>query len=166
MSDESKRRRGSKMVQGKSMVFGWKENVELTDEQSGIFSFHRLFNIWCYECNERTKEQTSLGYLANPSLLCKEKRNHANSARLTGEQWRGPRLPKIRGNDTMSDCHPRHWFSVSDCYTFQSVINTPCKRLGDTGLAPPSRFRGFRFRAVTTVETMKQPSRPVPPCKL
>lgn len=24
--------------------------------------------------------------------------------------------------------------SLSDCYTFQSVINTPCKRLGDTRL--------------------------------
>lgn len=45
MSDKGKRRRGSKMVQEKSMVSGWKENVELTDEQSRIFSFHRLFNI-------------------------------------------------------------------------------------------------------------------------
>lgn len=66
----------------------------------------------------------------------------------------GPRLPKIRGNDTMSGSYPRRVspppppppVSESGGYTFQSVINTPCKRLGDTGLVPPSRFRGFRFR--------------------
>lgn len=81
----------------------------------------------------------------------------------------GPRLPKIRGNDTMSVSYPRRVSStVSEWrYTFQSVINTPCKRLGDTGLVPPSRFRGFRFRAVTTaVETMRPTSPRSPPHRL
>lgn len=39
-------------------------------------------------------------------------------------------------------------------YTCQSVINTPCKRLRDTGCDPSQHFRGFRFWVVTTVETM------------
>ena len=62
----------------------------------------------------------------------------------------------------MSVSYPRVSSAVSEWrYTFQSVINTPCKRLGDTGPVPPSRFRAFRFRAVTTaVETM----RPTSPC--
>ena len=57
-------------------------------EQSGIFSFHRLANIWCSDRNERHK-RTNLS--SQIRLLSKEKRNHGNSARLTREQWRGPR---------------------------------------------------------------------------
>ena len=38
------------------------------------------------------KKKPRAGYLANPRSLSKEKRNHANSARLTVEQW-----PAVRG---------------------------------------------------------------------
>lgn len=59
---------------------------------SKVGSFHSI--AWLISdaptVTRDTKEQTFL-VTSQIRLLSKEKRNHGNSARLTREQWRGPR---------------------------------------------------------------------------
>lgn len=50
--------------------------------------------------------------------------------------------------------------SVSDCYTFHSVINTPCKRLGDT------RLRSSVALPLSSNGDNGGNNEPTPPCKL
>lgn len=108
---------------------------------SKVGSFHSI--AWLISdaptVTRDTKEQTFL-VTSQIRLLSKEKRNHGNSARLTREQWRGPRGFENSRHGTMKPVLSARWAACLPpslpilCYTFQSVINTPCKRLGDTRL--------------------------------
>lgn len=64
------------------------------------------------------------GYLANLRLLSKEKRNHGNSARLTREQWRGPRGSKNSRHGTMSGVLAVDWLLAPSPY-LTAILFTP-----------------------------------------